>query len=247
MMTANNKPRLVLVHGAWVGPWEFDPLVSVLRERGWAVDALSLPSVGATGGIDEDAAVITAALDASPEPVVLIGHSYGGIPVTVAGDHPKVERIVYVAAFALDEGESASGSMTGGVLPEWWGIADGMVSMGRSREERVAMIAADLPPEAAPVAEQLADLFRPHSMRTLTDPVTRVAWRNKPSTYVLTERDGVLPPAFQQSLAVRVTDDIIPIPHGHAPFQEDPAGFADLLERIALSAPVATPTTGANS
>ena len=109
------------------------------------------------------------------------------------------------------------------------------------------MIAADLPPEAAPVAEQLADLFRPQSLRTLTEPVTHVAWRNKPSTYVLTERDGVLPPAFQESLATRVMSDVIRIPHGHAPFQEDPARFADLLERIALSAPIATTTTGANS
>jgi pimeloyl-ACP methyl ester carboxylesterase len=100
------------------------------------------------------------------------------------------------------------------------------------------MIAADLPPEAAPVAEQLADLFRPQSLRTLTEPVTRVAWREKPTTYILTERDGVLPPAFQGSLAERCTTDIVRIPNGHAPFQEDPAGFAALLARIALGAAV---------
>jgi pimeloyl-ACP methyl ester carboxylesterase len=237
-MTLTTKPRLMLVHGAWVGPWEFDPLVAVLRERGWLVDAVSLPSVGSTGGIAEDAAVITAAIEASPEPVVLVAHSYGGIPVTVAGGHANVDRLIYVASFALDEGESASGSM-GGTLPEWWGIADGMVSMGRTRDERVAIIAADLPPEAAAAAEQLADLFRPHSLRTLTEPVTHVAWREKPSTYVLTERDAVLPPAFQESLASRVTSDVVRIPHGHAPFQEDPAGFADLLERIVSTAHVA--------
>ncbi len=236
-MTSDTKPRILLVHGAWVGPWEFDPLVAVLRERGWQVDALALPSVGSTSGIAEDAAVITAALDASAEPVVLVGHSYGGIPVTEAGGHDKVERIVYVTAFALDQGESASGSM-GGALPEWWGIADGQVTMGRSRDERVAMIAADLPPEAVGAAEQLADLFRPQSLSSLTEPVTRVAWREKPTTYIVTERDGVLPPAFQESLAGRSTGDIIRIPHGHAPFQEDPAGFAELLARIALTAAV---------
>jgi pimeloyl-ACP methyl ester carboxylesterase len=237
MMTTENKPRLLLVHGAWVGPWEFDPLVAVLTEQGWPVEAVSLPSVGSTSGIAEDAAVITAAIDASAEPVVLVGHSYGGIPVTEAGAHPKVERLIYVTSFALDAGETAAGSMGGG-LPEWWGIADGQVTMGRSREERVAMIAADLPPEAAPVAEQLADLFRPQSLRTLTEPVTRVAWREKPTTYIVTERDGVLPPAFQESLAARCTTDIVRIPNGHAPFQEDPAGFADLLARIALGASV---------
>ena len=240
MMTTDNKPRLLLVHGAWVGPWEFDPLVAVLRERGWPVDAVALPSVGSTGSIAEDAAAITAAIEASPEPVVLVGHSYGGIPVTEAGAHDNVERIIYVTAFALDAGESAAGSM-GGELPEWWGISDGMVTMGRDRAERVAMIAADLPPEAAAagVADQLADLFQPQSLHTLTEPVTHVAWREKPSTFILTERDGVLPPEFQEALAARVTTDIVRIPHGHAPFQEDPAGFADLLVRICIAETVA--------
>jgi pimeloyl-ACP methyl ester carboxylesterase len=233
-MNAPSKPRLLLVHGAWVGPWEFDPLVAVLRERGWAADALSLPSINSTTGIAEDAAAITAAIESSTEPVVLVGHSYGGIPVTEAGAHDKVERIVYVAAFALDEGETAASSL-GGPTPEWWGIADGQVSMGRSRDERVAMIAADLPPEAAPLAQQLADLFQPQSMSSLTEPVTRVAWREKPTTYILTERDHVLPPAFQEFLAARATADVVRIPYGHTPFQEDPSAFADLLELIALS------------
>ena len=237
MMTPIARPRLILIHGAWVGPWEFDALVAELRERGWQVDAPDLPSVGSTAGIAEDAAAVTAALDASPLPAVLVGHSYGGIPITQAGNHPLVERLVYVTAFALDEGESAASSM-GGSLPEWWGIADGQVTMGRSREERVAMIAADLPPEAAPVAEQLADLFRPHSYSSLTEPVTRVAWRHKPTTYIVTENDGVLPPAFQESLAARSTSDIIRIAHGHAPFNEDPTGFADLIELVAVGAPV---------
>jgi pimeloyl-ACP methyl ester carboxylesterase len=237
MMTTNSKPRLILVHGAWVGPWEFDPLVAVLRERGWPVEAVALPSIGSTTGIAEDAAVISAAIEASAEPVILVAHSYGGIPVTEAGSHTKVERLIYVTALALDEGESAAASM-GGSLPEWWGIADGQVTMGRSRDERVAMIAADLPPEAAPAAEQLADLFEPQSLRTLTEPVTQVAWRDKPATYILTERDGVLPPAFQEFLALRCTTDIVRIPNGHAPFQEDPAGFADLLASVALGASV---------
>lgn len=236
-MTLDSKPRLILVHGAWVGPWEFDPLLAVLRERGWEAEAPALPSVGSTGGIADDAAVITAAIDASAEPVVLVAHSYGGVPVTEAGGHDKVERIIYVTALALAEGESVSGSM-GGSLPEWWGISDEQVTMGRSREERVAIIAADLPPEAAPVAEQLADLFRPQSLRTLTEPLTRAAWREKPTTYIVTERDAVLPPAFQESLAARAATNIVRVPHGHAPFQEDPAGFAELLERIALMASV---------
>jgi pimeloyl-ACP methyl ester carboxylesterase len=222
-----------------VGSWEFDPLTQILRERGWEVDALDLPSTGSTMSMLQDAAAITAALDRSDGPVVLVGHSYGGVPVTEAGDHPAVERIVYVAAFALEAGESVITSM-GGALPGMWGISDDQLTMGRSREERVDMIAADMPPGVPREAsEQLADLFRPQSLASFSDQVSRIAWRVKPATYVLTENDGVVPPAFQESLAVRSGAEIVRIPHGHAPFQEDPVGFADLLERVATPASVA--------
>lgn len=232
-MTAQNRPRIILVHGAWVGPWEFAPLVEILLERGWEVDALDLPSTGTTGSMFQDAAAISAAIDRAGGPVVLVAHSYGGVPVTQAGDHPAVERIVYVAAFALDAGESVIASV-GGSLPEAWGIADGQVTMGRSRDERVDLISADMPPGVPREAsEQLADLFRPQSLPSFSDAVSEVAWRVKPTTYILTENDGVVSPAFQESLAVRSGAEIIRIPHGHAPFQEDPAGFADLLEGVA--------------
>ena len=232
-MTLHSKPRFLLVHGAWVGPWEFDPLAAVLRERGWEVDAVSLPSINSTSGIAEDAAAVTAAIEASPEPVVLVGHSYGGIPVTEAGAHANVQQIVYVTAFALDQGETLAGSL-GGTQPEWWGVTDGQVSMGRTREERVAMIAADLPPEAAPLAEHLADQFQPQSLSALTEPLTRVAWREKPTTYIVTELDRVVPLAFQESLAARAATTVERIPRGHTPFLEDPVEFADLLERLVL-------------
>ena len=237
-MTAQLRPRIILVHGAWVGPWEFGPLVQILRERGWEVDALDLPSTGSTESMLQDAAAITAAIDRADGPVVLVGHSYGGVPVTEAGDHPAVERVVYVAAFALDAGESVIASM-GGDLPGVWGITDGQLTMGRSRDERVDLIAADMPPGVPREAsEQLADLFQPQSLASFGDEVSRVAWRVKPATYILTENDGVVSPGFQESLAVRSGAEIIRIPHGHAPFQEDPAGFADLLERVAALSPV---------
>ncbi|MCP2638454.1 alpha/beta hydrolase [Microbacterium sp. HD4P20] len=239
-MTARIRPRIILVHGAWVGAWEFDPLVAILRERGWEVDAVDLPSTGSTGSMQGDAAAITAAIDRAAGPVVLVAHSYGGVPVTEAGDHPAVERIVYVAAFALDAGESVL-SVMGGSLPGVWGISDHQLTMGRTREERVELIAADMPPGVPREAsEQLADLFRPQSLASFGDQVSRVAWRAKPTTYLLTENDAVVEPAFQESLAVRSGAEIIRLPHGHAPFQEDPAGFAELLERLATLAPVAT-------
>ena len=62
----------------------------------------------------------------------------------------------------------------------------------------------------------------------------------KPATFIITENDGVVPPAFQESIATRSGAEVVRIPHGHAPFQEDPAGFADLLERVAALSPVAS-------
>lgn len=237
MTTSSTRPRIILVHGAWVGPWEFEPIVQILRGDGWEVDAIDLPSTGSTEGLLADADAVTAAIEAAEGPVVLVGHSYGGAPITQAGNHPSVERLVYVAAFALDAGESALVAM-GGVLPEAWGVNDGTVTMGRTREERVEMIASDMPPGVPhEVSEQLADLFRPQSLKSLIGVVSEVAWRTKPTTYILTENDGIVPPAFQESLAVRSGADIIRIPHGHAPFQEDPAAFAALLARLSSAQP----------
>jgi pimeloyl-ACP methyl ester carboxylesterase len=240
-MTRSVKPRFILVHGAWVGPWEFEPILPMLRQRGWEVETIELPSTGSNAGLNEDAAVITAALDRAEGPVVLVGHSFGGVPVTLAGDHPAVERLVYVAAFALDEGESVLGAM-GGEEPAFWGTDGDMVTMGRTRGERVTMIASDLPPTLQPVvAEQLADLFRPQSRRSLTEPLSRAAaWRSKPVTYILTENDKILPPPVQEMLAARSGADVVRIPHGHNPFAEDPVAFAALLAGIAATTRVAT-------
>ena len=108
MAVSSTRPRLILVHGAWVGPWEFAPIVPILEADGWEVDAITLPSVGSTEGLSADAAAVTAAIERAGGPVVLVAHSYGGIPVTQAGGHPSVERIVYVTAFAADAGGEPS-------------------------------------------------------------------------------------------------------------------------------------------
>lgn len=233
MASSSTRPRLILVHGAWVGPWEFAPIVPVLEADGWEVDAITLPSVGSTEGLLADAAAVTVAIERAGGPVVLVAHSYGGIPVTQAGDHPSVERIVYVTAFAVDAGESLLDVM-GGTQPEWWGVADGQVEMGRTRDERVEMLAADMPPGVPREAsEQLADMFRPQSLESFTTGATQAAWKTRPTTYIVTENDAVIPPFVQESLAARSGADVIRVPHGHAPFQENPVAFAALLAQVA--------------
>lgn len=238
-MNASTRPRIILVHGAWVGPWEFQPIIELLTSDGWEVDAIDLPTTGSTDGLLADAAAVTTAIERADGPVVLVGHSYGGVPISQAGDHPSVERLIYVAAFMLDAGESVITSL-GGEVPALWGVENDQVTLGRSREERVEMIAADMPPGVPRAAsEQLADIFRPQSLFSLTDQLSQAAWRSRPATYILTENDAIVPPAFQESLATRSGAELIRIQNGHAPFQEDPAAFAALIARVA--APSAVP------
>jgi pimeloyl-ACP methyl ester carboxylesterase len=232
-MRMTDRPRILFVHGAWVSSWEFADVVAQLRERGWVVDALDLPSTGSTAGIEADAAAVSAALDAKPGPVILVGHSYGGVPITQAGDHPAVRRLVFVAAFVLDVGESVQSSL-GGALPELWHVDGGQVFLGSDRAERIAMVSADFPPGTPPeAAEQLAGMFRPQSLASFQGEVSSAAWRRKPTTYVLTENDVLVPPPFQELLAARAEAEIVRVPTGHAPFQEDPAGFVAVIEAIA--------------
>lgn len=227
------RPRIILVHGAWVGAWEFEPFATMLRERGWRVDAVDLPSTGARSGLDADAAAVTAAIERADESVVLVGHSYGGVPVTQAGSHPAVERIVYVCAFALDAGESLLSSL-GGLLPAVWHGAAGQVTLGEDRDALIDILAADLPPGAPrQAAEVLAEMFRPQSEASFTDVVTEAAWRRTPTTYIVGERDELVPTALQEFFAGRIGDEVVRVPHGHAPFQENPSAFADLIARLA--------------
>lgn len=233
-----SRPTVILVHGAWVGPWEFEPFASMLPDRGIDVVVVALPSTGSTSGLADDAAAVVAAVENTEGPVILVGHSYGGVPVTQAGIHPRVTRVVYVCAFALDAGESVQ-STFGGELPQDWATADGQVSLGADREARADIIAADLPPGAPrETALLLADMFLPQSVAALTDRVTEVAWREKPSTYIIGTRDALVPTELQEALADRTGGEIIRVPHGHAPFQEDPTAFADLIARVVTASPL---------
>ena len=96
---------IVLVHGAWHGPWCWSPVLARLDEQGIPAVAVELGLMD----VHEDAAIVTRALDEVGGPALLVGHSYGGIVITEAGVHPSVERLVYVCAYAVDEDETVIG------------------------------------------------------------------------------------------------------------------------------------------
>lgn len=217
---------IVLVHGAFHGPWCFDPLLAHLAEQDIDVVTPELPLTS----LAEDAAAVTAALDACDEQVVLLGHSYGGSVVTVAGTHPRVDHLVYLAAMAPDDGESAAGgpveigpAFIAALRPS----ADGRLEV--DPDHAVALFYPDADPEDG---ERFAALLRPGHAGGPDDVVERAAWRDRPTTYVVCADDPILSPASQRAIAERTEASVLEVSGDHSPFLARPQELATLLAGI---------------
>jgi pimeloyl-ACP methyl ester carboxylesterase len=214
----------VLVPGAWHQPEIWNLLRGELSALGHDSQAVRLATNGpsARGGLQDDAAAIRESILSVPGPVVVVAHSYGGIPATegVAG-LPGVRHMVYLAAYVPDVEESMF-TLHGMPDPA---SAEGLFPItGDPR----AMFYGDVPDElAAEAVDNLVD-------QRLQPFVDRVAWHAVPSTYILTEQDGVLPVALQETMAAR-TKNVRRLPTSHSPFLSRPAELAALLDEIAAS------------
>jgi pimeloyl-ACP methyl ester carboxylesterase len=219
------RPTLVLVAGAWHLPSTWDLLRGELDALGYASRAVKLPTTGPDprGGLREDAEAVRAAIEAISGPVVVVAHSYGGIPATegTAG-LPNVQRLIYLAAYVPDVDESLY-TLHGMPDPD---SAEGLFPIGSNPR---AKFYADVPEAVADLAisrlvDQLHQPFAEH--------VTRAAWHTVPSTYIITEQDASLPVELQEQMATRAKN-IHRIPTSHSPFLSRPAELAALLDEIA--------------
>jgi pimeloyl-ACP methyl ester carboxylesterase len=175
---------IVLVHGAFHGGWCFEPLIPELAARG--IDAVA-PDLPLTCLLD-DAAAVAAALDTVDGPVTLLGHSYGGAPITVAGTHPSVERLVYLTAMAPDDGESASAGpveISDDFMAAFRTTPEGLPEVDPARAP--ALFYPDATPEAAAT---FAARLRPGNVGG-TDLVVRAAWHDTPTTYIVCDADPI--------------------------------------------------------
>ena len=219
--------HFVLVHGAFHGPWCFDPLVGILRAGG---DRCSLPELPLTS-LAADAAVVTRLLDGVDGPVVLLGHSYGGAVVTAAGHHPAVARLVLLAALAPDAGEGVSGGPVE-IDPDFVTAlrpsADGRLEVDPARAARLFY------PDADPGAAMAAAAKLRSGWTGLPDErIERAAWRSKPTTYVVCAGDPIILPDSQRALAKRTAAAVLEIGGDHSPFLARPEELAKLLRGIA--------------
>jgi pimeloyl-ACP methyl ester carboxylesterase len=237
------KPVL-LVHGAWHGAWCWEPVVAALSERGVPALAIDLPGhgddTGALTDLHGDAEEVCDALDRFDEPVVLVGHSYGGIVNTEAGVHANVAELVYLAAFNLDAGESALGAAvaeSSAADLDHSGRPDALAQI-HVDEDGISTIGAEgarilfYNDCSDDVADWAVARLGPHPMANLDQTPDAVAWRHKPSTYAVCTRDNIVHPDLQRILARRA-NRVVEWPTGHSPFLSRPDLVVDLLVAVA--------------
>ncbi|ASR38467.1 alpha/beta hydrolase [Prauserella marina] len=196
------KPTIVLVHGAFADASGWSGVIERLQRRGYQVIAPANP----LRDLSDDADYVSSVLSTISGPVVLVGHSYGGAVVTnAAREHPNVKALVYVAAFALDEGETVFGivgsfpgsELAANILPRAFpGGIDAYVNP--SAFHRV--FAGDLPAKTANV---LAASQRPATLASGEEPSGSPAWSEIPSWYLIAGKDKVIPPSAQRFMADR--------------------------------------------
>jgi pimeloyl-ACP methyl ester carboxylesterase len=223
------QPTIVLVHGAWHGAWCWERLIPQLTRRQCAVKTVELPSVGAgphvTVGLDRDAAAVRAVIDEIGGPVLLCGHSYGGMVVSLASYHqPRVSKLVYLCAFVPESGESLA-AIGGGQLAPWIQLLEGGLTLpdpGQTAE----LFYADC--DARTQAWAIANL-RPQCGVPYSDVVAHPGWKGIRSTYIVCSADRAMLPDWQRNLFAPRLNKVVEIGAGHSPFLSQPAALADLL------------------
>ncbi|MCX4911588.1 alpha/beta hydrolase [Streptomyces sp. NBC_00878] len=226
----STKPvrNVVLVHGGFVDGSGWQRVHRLLTDDGFRVSVVQNP----TRSLDGDVAATEQILDAQDGPTILVGHSYGGVVVTEAGNHDGVAALVYIAAFAPDKGESVGSLIAdpepGAPVPPILPPIDGFLFL--DREKFHASFAADLP---SAEAEFMADAQVPWGVDALGGTVTEPAWRRKPSWYLVATDDRMIPPAAQRAMAQRAGSTVTGTDASHAVYVSQPEAVADLVKQAA--------------
>jgi pimeloyl-ACP methyl ester carboxylesterase len=233
--------NIVLVHGGFVDGSGWEGVYNVLKKEGYAVTIVQNPTITLT----DDVAVTKRAIAAQNGPVILVGHSYGGAVITEAGNDPKVAGLVYIAAFALDKGESVSSLIKdpppGAPVPPILPPVDGFLLLDKAKFP--ASFAGDVSPEEA---EFMADSQVPWGVNALGGTISEAAWKAKPSWYLLTTEDRMLPPDAQRLMSKRAGAKVVEVKSSHAVYVSQPQVVAHIIEEAARGA-LAAAKEGATS
>jgi len=227
-MTNSAVKNIVLVHGGFVDGSGWQSVYTILKGRGFSVSVVQNPTIS----LADDVAAANRVIDAQDGPVILVGHSYGGAVISEAGNNPKVERLVYITAFALDSGESVGtlikDPVPGAPVPPIMPPQDGFLLLDSTKF--ADSFAADVEPD---LAAFMGDSQVPWGLDALNGMVTSAAWRSKRSWYLIATEDRMIPPDAQRLMAKRAQAITIEVKGSHAIFVSQPQSVADLVARAA--------------
>jgi pimeloyl-ACP methyl ester carboxylesterase len=229
-IAAKSLASIVLVHGGFVDGSGWHDVYRQLQKDGYEVTVVQNP----TTSLADDVAFTKRAIAGQKGPVILVGHSYGGVVVTEAGNDPKVAGIVYIAAFAPDKGESVSSLIAnpppGAPVPPILPPQDGFLMLDKAKF--AASFAADVEPR---MAQFMADSQVPWGLAALNGAVTVPAWTSKPSWYLVATDDHMIPPPAQRDMAKRAGSTVVEVKGSHAVYVSKPQAVVKLIEQAANS------------
>ena len=218
--------HIVLVHGGFVDGSGWEGVYNALKKSGYAVTIVQ----NATASLADDVATTKRVIAAQHGPVILVGHSYGGVVVTEAGNDPNVAGLVYIAAFAPDSGESVASLIKnpapGAPVPPIMPPVDGYLLLDKAKF--AASFAADVSPEKAAF---MADSQVPWGVDALGGAVSVPAWKTKPSWYLVATEDRMIPPDAQRLMSKRAGATVIEASGSHAIYVSQPDVVAGVIEQ----------------
>jgi pimeloyl-ACP methyl ester carboxylesterase len=225
-MGSTSSLNVVLVHGGFVDGSGWEGVYKILKRDGYRVSVVQNP----TSSLADDVEATKRTLAALEGPAILVGHSYGGVVITEAGNDPKVAGLVYVTAFAPDTGESVAALIKdpppGAPVPPILPPRDGYLFLDKAKFP--ASFAADVEPEKAAF---MADAQVPWGVEALGGTVSEPAWKRKPSWYMVATEDKMIPPAAQRFMASRAGASVVEEAGSHAIYVSQPQAVAALIEK----------------
>jgi pimeloyl-ACP methyl ester carboxylesterase len=228
MSQTGNVRNVALVHGGFVDGSGWEGAYKALKKDGYAVTIVQI----ATALLADDVVTSKRAVSAQNGPVILVGHLYGGAVIAEAGTDPKVAGLVYAAALAPNKGESVStlinhpvpGAPVAPIMPP----QDGHLKLDKAK------FPASFPGDvSAEKAAFIADSQVPWGEAALSGAISEPAWKTKPSWYLITTEDKMLPPAAQRVKSKRAGSTVVEVKGSHSIFLSQPPAVASLIEKAA--------------
>ena len=225
---------IVLVHGGFVDGAGWEGVYRILKNDGYDVTIVQNP----TTSLAADVAATKLALAGRESPVILVGHSYGGVVITEAGNDSRVAGLVYIAAFAPDKGESVNALIKdpppGAPVPPILPPQEGFLFLDKARF--ADSFAADVNKEKA---QFMADSQVPWGLDALNGAVTEPAWKSKPSWYLVATDDRMIPPPAQRVMSARAGSTVVEVAGSHAIYVSQPSAVVALIKQAAHGAAAA--------